>query len=134
MTISDTSTIIGNGFRNAELRDLDAASLALAVEQTTGVDQKLHDALSLAALAHRHQTRPGRNGTLDPYITHPLRNTLRLVGFGCSDTTVLAATALHDTVEDQPEQLVALLGGDTSAPVRDEALRQFASHFGGAVA
>lgn len=94
----------------------------------------MRNAMSLAALAHRHQTRPGRHGLPEHYITHPLRNTLRNIRFGCIDIDVLAATALHDTVEDQPEQLVQILRGDVTAPAREESLRQLGTHFGTTVA
>ncbi|MCZ4278626.1 HD domain-containing protein [Rhodococcoides yunnanense] len=40
---------------------------------------------------------------------HPLRNVLRLIRLGCADTNVLSATALHDTVEDQPREIVSIL-------------------------
>lgn len=126
--------IIDDGFRTRDLRDLDAASLVFPIEHAMESDQHLHDAMALATLAHRHQTRPGRSGAPEQYITHPLRNTLRNIRFGCSDVDVLAATALHDTVEDQAEELVLLLGGDASAPAHAEGLRQLDKHFGATVA
>lgn len=134
MTFSDTTAFIHDAYRTADLRDLDAASHVLAIEHATGSEPRLRDAMSIAALAHRHQTRPGRHGFPEQYITHPLRNTLRNIRFGCLDIDVLAATALHDTVEDQAEQLVLLLGGDAAAPARTEALRRIDGHFGTAVA
>lgn len=134
MNVSNSRVTIGDTFQTMDLRELDAASLVFAVEQATGSEPALRDAMSLASLAHRNQTRPGRHGTHEQYITHPLRNTLRNIRFGCADLDVLAATALHDTVEDQAEQLVLLLGGDAAAPARDEALRQLDAHFGPTVA
>ncbi|OZE96523.1 HD domain-containing protein [Rhodococcus sp. 14-2686-1-2] len=134
MNFSHSRVNIGDKCRIMDLRDLDAASLVFAIDQATGSEPAVRDAMALAALAHRHQTRPGRNGAPDQYITHPLRNTLRNIRFECSDFDVLAATALHDTVEDKADELVQLLGGDASAPARDEALRHLDVHFGTTVA
>lgn len=55
-------------------------------------------AISFAARAHRHQLRKDQ-GT--PYVAHPCRvmATVALV-FGCAEEVVLAAAALHDTIED----------------------------------
>lgn len=55
----------------------------------------LGDALSVAAAAHRGQTR--RDGS--PYLAHPLRVCELLAGAGASEAT-LAAALLHDGVED----------------------------------
>lgn len=55
-------------------------------------------AASYAAFKHRHQLRKdGRT----PYIAHPFRVclTIRQV-FGCEDPAVLAATLMHDLIED----------------------------------
>jgi guanosine-3',5'-bis(diphosphate) 3'-pyrophosphohydrolase len=58
----------------------------------------LAEAISFAARAHRHQIR--KDG-LTPYVAHPFRAcmTVRDV-FGIEDPVVLAATVLHDTIED----------------------------------
>lgn len=134
MNFSNSNATIGSKFQTIDLRDLDAASLVFAIDQATESEPAVRDAMALAALAHRYQTRPGRSGAPEQYITHPLRNTLRNSRFGCSDMDVLAATALHDTVEDQAGELVLLLGGDASAPARAEALRHLDAHFGATVA
>jgi guanosine-3',5'-bis(diphosphate) 3'-pyrophosphohydrolase len=55
----------------------------------------LGDALSVAAAAHRGQTR--RDGS--SYLAHPLRVCELLAGAGASEAT-LAAALLHDGVED----------------------------------
>ncbi|MGH2988135.1 MAG: HD domain-containing protein [Solirubrobacterales bacterium] len=54
----------------------------------------LGDALSVAAAAHRGQTR--RDGS--PYLAHPLRVCELLAGAGASEAA-LAAALLHDAVE-----------------------------------
>ncbi len=74
------------------------------------------------------QRRTARGDQInDPYITHPSRNVLRLMRYGCADLDVLMATALHDTVEDQSDRIVDLLGGT-------EALGALEAHFGAEVA
>ena len=59
---------------------------------------RLHEAISFAARAHRHQAR--KDG-LTPYIAHPFRvaMVIRQV-FEIDDLTVLTAAVLHDTIED----------------------------------
>lgn len=59
----------------------------------------LAQAYELAATLHEKQTRPGAQGR-EPYILHPLRNTLRLIEWGVTDLDLLTASLLHDTVED----------------------------------
>lgn len=39
-----------------------------------------------------------------PYITHPLRNAIRLIRWGSKDRNVILAGILHDTVEDCAEK------------------------------
>jgi guanosine-3',5'-bis(diphosphate) 3'-pyrophosphohydrolase len=60
---------------------------------------KLLQAASFAAKKHTNQKRKGAAG--EPYINHPLEvaNLIANVG-GVSDTDVLIAAILHDTVED----------------------------------
>ena len=58
----------------------------------------LFDAIAFAARAHRHQIR--KDG-LTPYVSHPFRVAMvvRQV-FGFDDPKLIAAAALHDTIED----------------------------------
>ena len=60
---------------------------------------RLLAAASFAAKKHRDQRRKGADAT--PYINHPLAvaETLSEVG-GVTDTDILSAALLHDTVED----------------------------------
>ncbi|MGA9874166.1 MAG: hypothetical protein WBQ44_23905 [Rhodococcus sp. (in: high G+C Gram-positive bacteria)] len=115
--------IVAYEFRKLRLHEMDAAMLKQSISYEISHDEDVQGAIGLASLAHRGQTRPGQNGNTEPYITHPLRNTLRLIRFGCEDTDVLSATALHDTVEDQPERLVELMNGDRTAPGSPESRR-----------
>lgn len=58
----------------------------------------LHRAVSFAARAHRQQFR--KDGAT-PYIAHPVRVAFTLLTiFGIDDEQALAATLLHDTIED----------------------------------
>lgn len=58
----------------------------------------LFDAIAFAARAHRHQIR--KDGQT-PYVSHPFRVAMvvRQV-FGFDDPKLIAAAALHDTIED----------------------------------
>ena len=60
---------------------------------------RLLAAASFAAKRHRDQRRKGADAT--PYINHPLAvaETLSEVG-GVTDTDILSAALLHDTIED----------------------------------
>lgn len=105
---------LGYIYRTTKLKDMDSAALVFAILHeidTARVDRtQLGNALELATAAHLSQKRIGRAAyPVDPYIVHPLRNVLRLIRLGCADTDVLAATALHDTVEDQPREIVSIL-------------------------
>lgn len=59
--------------------------------------RQVSDALDVAWMLHHGQFRAS---TTIPYITHPLSNVQRLVEHGVRDPEVLAAGALHDSVED----------------------------------
>lgn len=121
-------------FKSAKLKQMDSAALVFAIDHEVDEDQVnidlLRYAIEIATAAHLSQTRIGRAAyPVDPYIVHPLRNVLRLVRLGCADTDVLAATALHDTVEDQPENVVKVLGA-AHDPSTDNALMLIGRHVG----
>jgi len=62
----------------------------------------VEDAALWAAQLHEGQRR-----TREPYLNHPLRVTLRILGhYRVGDPDVLIAALLHDTVEDQPWAVV----------------------------
>ncbi|MET4049530.1 MULTISPECIES: HD domain-containing protein [unclassified Rhodococcus (in: high G+C Gram-positive bacteria)] len=129
MTESRPTGVVGNNFRELRLHDMDAAMLTLSINYEVGDQPLVQNAMGLASQAHRDQTRPGQNGAAEPYIAHPLRNALRLRRFNCRNEEILAATALHDTVEDQPVRLVELMDGDHSTNPRVEAARLLTAHF-----
>ncbi|MFC4605854.1 HD domain-containing protein [Rhodococcus kronopolitis] len=130
--------------RRLELSEMDAALLTLAVlgeASDLRIDTTvLRPAIEVAAYVHRTQTRPG-NATrpVEPYIAHPLRNTLRLIRYGCTDAPTLVAAVLHDTVEDHAADLITLFDGPPdagldAAALQDRALTLLADQFGGEVA
>lgn len=55
-------------------------------------------ALSFSAHKHRDQRRKGADAS--PYINHPIAVAEVLARTGTSDAEILAAAALHDTIED----------------------------------
>lgn len=78
--------------------------------------RKAELAIEKATQWHQGQTRFTKPGDpLEPYIKHPLRNTIRVSSWGVFDTEVLVATLLHDVVEDCAVEMVG--GG-----VRDEEM------------
>jgi len=81
----------------------------------------LFQALSFAAHKHRDQRRKDDHGS--PYINHPIAVARVLCEeAGVSDTRVLCAALLHDTVEDtdtSPEELEAKFGPDIRSIVME---------------
>ena len=71
-------------------------------------------AIAFAADKHRHQRR--KDPEASPYINHPIELANVLVHEGrVTDTTVLIAAILHDTLEDTettPAELAATFGGE----------------------
>lgn len=131
---------IRSAFDQLPLKAMDAATLVFAIESAVDAmsipGETLRVAMEVATLAHLDQFRKnGIKSNEDPYIVHPLRNVLRLLRYGCSDVEILSATALHDTVEDQPHVVIALLGGQTAddltpSEAQERASTLIASHFG----
>lgn len=85
------------------------------------------EAIKVATICHEGQKRRDSKGKETPYILHPLRVALSLMGYECINMQILAAALLHDTVEDAPEKLVRYVFPDIQVPVSDEvALRRLA--------
>ncbi|MDI9927410.1 HD domain-containing protein [Rhodococcus sp. IEGM 1341] len=127
---------LGSIYRATKLKDMDSAALVFAILHEIDADRvdraQLHNAMEVATAAHMSQKRIGRAAyPIDPYIVHPLRNVLRLIRLGCTDTDVLAATALHDTVEDQPREIVSILDESrlSDGPNQQAALDLITEHF-----
>lgn len=117
------------------LKDMDGSLLAAAVmdaASSAGVARlkDLNEAIIIASYLHRNDTR-GNRGLIprDMYITHPLRNTLRLIRYGITDSNVLIACVLHDTVEDHPEEILTDLAGQSIEGVSAEDIRMRAISF-----
>lgn len=117
-----------NLIHTLSLKDMEGALLTQAI-QSHVLDNfpapevlKVNEALALAAYLHRNDTRANRaNLPRDTYITHPLRNTLRLIRYGCDDIDILIASILHDTVEDHPFEIVTDVLSGLDAEDEDEA-------------
>jgi hypothetical protein len=101
------------------LKEMDAAMLAFELSRKangifagTGVAQvrsreMVMSAAMVATHLHRKQTRFVRdNFPRVPYIEHPLRLALRLIRWGSTDSELLTAALLHDTVEDCSAEIV----------------------------
>ncbi|WP_186629399.1 HD domain-containing protein [Rhodococcus sp. BP22] len=128
---------LGSIYRATKLKDMDSAALVFAILHEIDahrVDRtQLGNAMELATAAHLSQKRIGRSAyPADPYIVHPLRNVLRLIRLGCTDIDVLSATALHDTVEDQPQEIVSILDESrlSEGSNQQAALELIADRFG----
>jgi (p)ppGpp synthase/HD superfamily hydrolase len=128
------------------LKKMDGSLLAVAIMELareSGVDRldDLSEAISIASYLHRDDTRSNRGGLpRDTYITHPLRNTLRLLRYyHVTDVDILIASVLHDTVEDHPKDIVRDLAGQKIDGLNEEDIRMravafFAGRFGAEVA
>ena len=78
-------------------------------------------ALQFASIKHRHQRR--KDGDQSPYINHPIALASVLAHeAGVTDPSVLAAAALHDTVEDTQtslDELEAEFGAEIRALIAE---------------
>lgn len=120
MTIASPGSIL----TELPLKEMDAGLLTQAIrhaaERMPEVDQtKLSDTLTIASYLHRNDMRSNRGKfNQTPYIEHPLRNTLRVMRYGCHNEAVLLGTVLHDTVEDHPFDFSRVFAGKEA---KDEA-------------
>jgi hypothetical protein len=137
-TVTPVVSSIDGALSRLALKEMDAALLSYAILHESGLlgvePGPLSDAMKVAAYVHRDDRRAAlRDGVQDPYIVHPFRLVLRLVRYGCADPAVLAAAALHDTVEDHPDDVVALFPAESAGSALD-ALAALAVQFGPDVA
>lgn len=97
-------------FRKA-LKTYDSAHMASVIvsfaERTENFNAKnIKAAILMAADLHKTDLRANRaHHDKTPYIEHPLRNTLRVIRYGCTSEAVLIGELLHDTVEDHPYEI-----------------------------
>jgi (p)ppGpp synthase/HD superfamily hydrolase len=135
-----TESAVGNALRELALKDMDPSLLAFAIlreADASGLDARdvarMRAAMEVAAYVHRDDFRSSRKQLpVDLYITHPFRLVLRLLRYGCRDVAMLCAATLHDTVEDHPDDIVALLGAASGGA--NDALGILAAAFGEDVA
>jgi (p)ppGpp synthase/HD superfamily hydrolase len=89
-----------------------AAAQSRQEKETKMTPLLLLRALEFAARKHRDQRRKDEEAS--PYINHPISVALLLAEIGgVTDTDILAAAILHDTLEDtdtKPEELEAAFG------------------------
>lgn len=73
----------------------------------TGDIDLLKQSIDHAVKLHEGQCRgPRANISRPAYVEHPLRNTIRLIRWGCVDGDVLITSVLHDTLEDCAERII----------------------------
>lgn len=84
-----------------------------------GLDTALIDrAAAFAKELHEGQFRSAPSWEQrPPYITHPLRNSIRLIRWGTKDSDTIVAAILHDTVEDSSVKYCEA----RSIPFKDES-------------
>jgi (p)ppGpp synthase/HD superfamily hydrolase len=70
---------------------------------------EIQRAIEIATEIHKNQYRKG--GCKPPYIVHPIAVLNRMLRWGITDSKLLAAAPLHDTIEDgkSPDDIVALI-------------------------
>ena len=125
-----------------DLKEMDSSLLARALligARNANLNvQVFEDAICFAAYVHRAATRAQRAGMPRVhYLEHPLRVTLRLMRYGCTDQVALLAAILHDTVEDNACEIVMTFTGVSPANAEDAralAIDYIASQFGADVA
>jgi len=94
--------------RNSPLKEMGPALLSAAIQHEFP-SERMGDAIAMASYLHRHGTRGSRgNQPREEYISHPLRNTLRAIRFGCTEEDIAIGNALHDTVEDCAVEMIAI--------------------------
>lgn len=105
--VSNKHAHLFNGIALKEMGEAELLIQIMSYAQNKGFEEKMLEAITIASICHRGQLRANRS-TLprDTYLTHPLRNTLRLIRAGITDQEVLIASVLHDVVEDGAEIVV----------------------------
>jgi len=94
--------------RNTPLKEMSPSLLAAAIQHQFP-SERVGDAIAMASYLHRFATRGSRgNQPREEYISHPLRNSLRAIRFGCSAEDIAIANILHDTVEDCAVEMIAI--------------------------
>jgi len=129
----DALQAIARSDRYADTREL-IRELDLVLEVLGEADRaEVCAARDLSLSAHfKQKNRPDGQ----PYVNHPLQVTLNVARkFNLFTCDALIAALLHDSVEDQPDRIVSLLGGspDEVGNNESEAFRLIGEQFGGRV-
>jgi (p)ppGpp synthase/HD superfamily hydrolase len=104
--------------------------LILDLRRLAGADRRL----VAGAAAWAGQLHAAQRRTREPYVSHVLRVTLRILCYyQVHDPEVLVAALLHDTVEDQPWAMAGLPVGP-GPPPREQALAVLTKRHGRRVA
>lgn len=105
--------VLSETINKMQLKDMDGTLLTLNILNEVKAEDVgvVKDAIEYAAYLHRKATRLNR-GVMprDHYITHPLRNAVRLMRWGYLDRDLLVGAILHDTVEDCYAEILSLAG------------------------
>jgi len=130
-----------NPLDRSTLKSLTADELrAVLLKEATeiGLDpKKIAKASLFAKELHRGQFRSAAPWEERPaYITHPYRNSIRLIRWGCKDQNVILGAIFHDTVEDCAEKYCDARGIQYSSPqeARDILLAKIRKDYGKRVA
>ena len=129
-----------------KLKTCDVAALSAKLPLISSLDSRAAcSALELAAYAHdgvfRKECRAGVTYT-DPYISHPLRNALRVARYtdgvlpANQVTDLVISSLLHDTVEDAPKRILSFHGVSAEGSdieVRGRSLAVIETMFGSRV-
>lgn len=128
------------------LKELDSAGLLLVLQKEILAKPEIFnpdvvfDAATLATYLHRKARRSNRGDMpKTPYIEHPLRNTIRLLRWGCWDQDIIIASLLHDIAEDCETEIITTFlnkNADDFTPKekRAIAISFIADEFGSGVA
>lgn len=127
---TNNMSILSTQISNLPLKGMEGSLLAFAImeeasDATHFNSTKIREALELAAYLHKDDTRANRaNLPRDTYITHPYRNTLRILRYGCKNHDVIIASILHDTVEDHAYEIVNEFTSHSTEGLNEETLMQ----------
>lgn len=118
-------------YAHRPLKTMNAPTLAVSIvsfaQNTPHIkSENVNRAIREAAMLHENDLRSNR-GKYDvtPYIEHPLRNTKRIIRFGCKDEATLIGSVLHDTVEDHPFEISEKLAGKKAATEEEARVNSF---------
>lgn len=108
-----------------ESEELASELLSIAKKNPNFNAKKVREAILLASDLHKTDTRANRaSHDRTPYIEHPLRNTVRILRYGCEEEHIIIGSLLHDTVEDHPFEIAREYA--KKEPATEEEAREIA--------